>query len=156
MRFRIPFAIFLSCILFFPFYSNGQGETPEKDHIGYISAYVSVPFGILTNLSYDYLKPGKKSYHGLTMGLTYQFWEFGEGSFGPHLTYTFLSGVDKKNHFEFKAGGAAYIFADSFIDASFIPVITLGYRYQPPDGKGFFRIAFSTAGLGIGAGYKIN
>jgi hypothetical protein len=65
----------------------------------------------------------------------------------------------KNHHFETKLGievvpeRYAWDPDNIYWRAQPIPVVTIGYRYQKPGGKYFFRSALSTAGLGVGFGY---
>ena len=146
----------ITLIVTLSFYNNSTAQKKPIESEQFISAYVSVPFGIIANVSYDKLWTGKKHFNGLTTGFTMNYWGDDGTNYGVHLTYTFLSSVSYKHHFEFKLGGVYNIFLNSpDWSPSFIPVVTLGYRYQPPDSKGFFRIALSTGGLGLGAGVRI-
>jgi hypothetical protein len=101
------------------------------------------------NCSYEWIKYGQKYHNGFTTGMTYST-VLGEGyDLGAHLTYTLLIG-NTSNYFEMKLGFVYNFLRSEFF--TFVPVISLGYRYQPPENLGFFRIGLSTAGLGVGFG----
>ncbi|MBM3420695.1 MAG: hypothetical protein FJY11_06125 [Bacteroidetes bacterium] len=97
----------------------------------------------------------RKTHNGITTGATVtSYYGFEDSDLGVHLTYTFLSGVGK-SHFEAKLGGVLNLMSlsgSSSVEFYFLPVISLGYRYQPPDRNNFYRIGLSTAGLGFGFG----
>jgi len=40
-------------------------------------------------------------------------------------------------------------------DYKFLPVISMGYRYQPPQSRKFWRISLSTGGIGFGYGWVL-
>jgi hypothetical protein len=126
-----------------------------------LSVYGSVLPGLtsILNLSADRMWRLKKWHIGFTAGITV----FGPGfvSFnypGAHLAFTAFSGM-KNHHFETKLGievvpeRYAWDPDNIYWRAQPIPVVTIGYRYQKPGGKYFFRSALSTAGLGVGFGY---
>lgn len=109
----------------------------------------SLLFASVINCSYEWIKYGQKFHNGFTTGITYTT-ALGEGvDLGAHLTYTLLIGTTS-NHFEMKLGGVYNFLKSEFFN--FVPVISFGYRYQPPDSWGFFRIGLSTAGVGVGFG----
>jgi hypothetical protein len=64
----------------------------------------------------------------------------------------------KRRQFEMKLGFSytpfvlASEYSDSTPDFLFMPVISIGSRKKDADGKGFFRFAISTGGIGIGFG----
>jgi hypothetical protein len=106
------------------------------------------------NGSFEFLKHREKIHHGFTTGLTMTFyWGFEEPDLGIHLAYTILTGK-RNNHFESKLGGVVNLFPfhSGSVNTILLPVVSLGYRYQAPEGRKFFRVALSTAGLGIGFG----
>lgn len=121
-----------------------------------ISFYASsLLFASVLNCSYDWLVLTKNGHSGITAGLTYTAEHVFRNKFlGVHFAYTYLSGL-KKNHLEVKLGGI-YHFLQFGEDAfTFLPVISIGYRYQPPGNYNFFRIGVSTAGIGVGYGFAL-
>lgn len=109
----------------------------------------SLLFASVINCSYEWIKYGQKFHNGFTTGITYTT-VLGEGAdLGAHLTYTLLIGTTS-NYFEMKLGGVYNFLKSEFFN--FVPVISIGFRYQPPDSWGFFRIGLSTAGVGVGFG----
>ncbi len=118
-----------------------------------LSLYASsLLFASVVNCSYEWIKYGQKYHNGFTTGMTYSRALGEDNDLGAHLAYTLLIGRTS-NLFEMKLGGVFNIFKSEFF--SFVPVISLGYRYQPPGKRSFFRIGLSTAGLGIGFGFII-
>ncbi len=139
-----------------------QTETwPEKTSSA--SLYVS---SLLTGvnpiiLSYEKIHHKGFFHLGYTTGLTTIFFEGVDyASFGAHLAFTAFTGK-KNHHFETKFGLAytpillysKYTWTD--YHWKFNPVVTLGYRYQKPNGKNFFRVGLSTAGFGLGYGINL-
>ena len=121
-----------------------------------ISFYASsLLFASVLNCSYDWLVLTKNAHSGITVGLTYTAEHvFRNRLLGVHFAYTYLSGLNK-NHLEIKLGGI-YHFIHFGEDAfTFLPVISIGYRYQPPGNYNFFRIGVSTAGIGVGYGFAL-
>lgn len=121
-----------------------------------ISIYASsLLFASVLNCSYDWLVMTKNAHNGITVGLTYTSEHVFRNRFlGVHFAYTYLSGLNK-NHLEIKLGGI-YHFIHFGEDAfTFLPVISIGYRYQPPGNYNFFRLGVSTAGIGVGYGFAL-
>jgi len=116
-----------------------------------LSAYTALGLGWHTNFSYSYLSSHEKVRIGFTGGWTLMVLD-GVTS-GPHLTFDLVAGRGK-HCFDSKIG-IAYPFDDYVTYFSVIPVISLGYRYRNPNGKTFFRVGLSTAGIGVGYGINL-
>jgi hypothetical protein len=72
-------------------------------------------------------------------------------SLGGLAGLTFLLGRNN-NHFETSLG----VFVGSYFDANGLegyPIITIGYKYQKPEGGFIFRSNIGTLGIGVGLGY---
>jgi hypothetical protein len=110
------------------------------------------------NISYDYLLHKSRIHIGYTTGLTTTLYEGAAyGTLGVHLTMTIMTGIGK-NHFETKLGGVVNpikLWSDGYDDYAFkfVPVISLGYRFQKPENKIFYRVGLSTGGIGLGIGF---
>jgi hypothetical protein len=138
-----------------------SGETPPKASSG-ISFFVSTLLvATPVNISYDRLYPVGKTQMGYTTGFTtlvlarslYDAYIV----CGGHLAYAMLAGSGRRQ-FEMKLGFSytpivlASEYKDDTPDFVFMPVISVGYRKKELEGKGFFRFAISTGGIGIGFG----
>ncbi|HES59502.1 MAG TPA: hypothetical protein ENO18_03635 [Caldithrix sp.] len=132
---------------------NAQEPNEYKPYYIGVSVFTSLLW-FPTNLSFDYLKYNGKAYNGITAGYTKLLSGLGYGGGGAHLTYTRLA-PKSRGYFETKFG---IVFSNEFdnawLDTYFLPVISIGYRHQKPNGRFFFRWAVST-GL-IGAGFGVN
>jgi hypothetical protein len=137
------------------------GETAPKASSG-ISVFASTLLvASPVNFSYDRLYPVGNIHMGYTTGLTFLFLSGGlfdtNTLFGGHLTYTMLAGPGRVQ-FEMKLGFSYTPFVLASLnnvntpDFKFIPVVSAGIRKKASTGKGFFRFAISTAGVGIGLG----
>jgi hypothetical protein len=137
------------------------GETPPKASSG-ISFFAStLLFATPVNISYDRLYPVGKTHMGYTTGFTTLF--LARSLYdtyiicGGHLAYTMLAG-SRRRQFEMKLGFSytpfvlASDYSDNQADFVFLPVVSLGFRKKAKEGKGFFRFAVSTGGIGIGFG----
>lgn len=128
-----------------------------------VSAYFSTLFvASPLNLSLEKMYHKGGIHLGYTTGVTVTFYEIADyASFGGHLTFTAMTGK-KNHHLEAKAGLAllpfliyqTYEWTDYYWLVN--PVLTLGYRYEKPDGKGFYRIGFGTGGFGMGFGIRLD
>ena len=125
-----------------------------------LSIYATTLFGAFTpiNLSYDHLVHKSRIHIGYTTGLTTTLYEGAAyGTLGVHLTLTLMSGMGK-SHFETKLGGVVNpvkLWSDGYDDFAFkfVPVVSLGYRFQRPGDRTFYRIGLSTGGIGFGIGF---
>jgi hypothetical protein len=114
------------------------------------------------SLNYEVMWHKDKLHHGFSGGLMAVFWdEFGWSRFGPSARYTMLTGKSK-NHLELNAGVSYYPVKlygeDRAADgesSSFAPFGQIGYRYQKPEGKAYFRIFAGFPLTGIGAGFRL-
>ena len=129
---------------------------PNSDFYIGASAYMSL-LPLPLNLSMDVLKFSGKAYNGVTFGITtFPFMENSYPDVGGHITYTRLA-VKRKGYFETKFGLTySKNFPDYWLDTNVLPVISIGYRFQNPDNKMFFRMAFSTGLIGFGLGVNLN
>jgi hypothetical protein len=116
---------------------------------------IVTPIGV----TYDHLWHMKKTHLGLSTGVLTSFYD-GSNSMvlGFYAAFVFLAGT-RDHHFEWRLGGSyhpIYLYPDagsSFEEIPFMPVIVLGYRYQRPQGKTFFRASAGTGGIGLGIGF---
>ncbi len=145
----------------FPANAQQKADWPVKsDYVtGYVSALLTGVNPII--VSFEKLFHFERFHIGYTVGLTTVFYEsFEYASMGSHAAFTILSGK-KNHHFESKLGLAItpillyskYEWTDYHFPVN--PVVTLGYRFQKPNGNRFFRVGISTAGLGFGMGWRI-
>lgn len=149
-----------------PSLMNGAGQEvsawPKKST--YVTGYVSTLFLMASpvNIGFEhYTHPGW--FHpGFSAGWTFLVLEGGAYAVtGPHATFSFFTGR-RNHHFDMKAGFSYTPFMlyshDQWNDYAwrFMPVATLGYRFQRPGGKSFFRAGLGVGGLGIGAGIRLN
>ena len=124
-----------------------------------LSLYASTILGAFTpiNISYDHMVHKPKLHLGYTTGITTTLYEGVEyGTLGFHMAMTVITGMEN-NHFEAKLGGVINpikLWSDGYDDFAFffVPVISVGYRFQKPGDNKFYRIALSTGGIGFGIG----
>ncbi|MDW3191656.1 MAG: hypothetical protein R8G66_04805 [Cytophagales bacterium] len=86
---------------------------------------------------------------------------FGEGGSGVLAGVTMLTGK-RQHHFE--SGLGLFLLVDSLRDYEDVltespdliplPLLEIGYRYQPPNGGITFKTTIGTLGLGVGLGYN--
>lgn len=114
------------------------------------------------NFSYNYMIHKEKFHYGLTTGLTVGFYEITRySSLGAHAVFTMFFGK-KEGHFESKFGfsySPIILYSKTqWTDYAyeFVPIISLGYRYQEPGSDNFWRVFVSTGGFGIGVGKILN
>jgi hypothetical protein len=137
---------------------KGQDENPWPSQSSAIGVYLGT-LGVATplNLTYDHLWTGERVYGGLVSGVTLTFLEDFR-VLGVYLAGVLLTGMDR-HHFELRLG-ASYHPLELYPDAGaynddlpFIPVITLGYRFQESGANRFYRISAGTGGIGVGMGF---
>ncbi|GAB4414657.1 MAG: hypothetical protein OHK0039_22670 [Bacteroidia bacterium] len=95
-----------------------------------------------------------RAHWGLGTGLTYTFSQWPDNMLGPHAYASYWSGL-RAHHFEAKLGmamGIEYEQDGYSGNITWIPVVTLGYRYQRPYSRFFFRTGLGTGGIGVGIG----
>lgn len=139
-------------VLFLAFFStkaNAQETQIWPTKSNSVSAYATFGLGAHMNLSYNYLKyTGGAFFHGFTMGASLIYLE--GFTYGPHAAYSMMIG--KKDHHLDIRMGIVYPLDDDVTFISFVPLLSLAYRFQKPDGKGYFRAGLSSGGIGIGVG----
>ena len=140
--------------------SQKSGLWPGKSswitaYVGYVG--VVVPLG----LNYEFLKKMEKVHLGFSLGPILTFVPEDPVTYlGAYSAFVFLSGT-KDHHFEGRLGASVHPFQISpewqagDTEFPFIPVVTIGYRYQPPGSRQFFRVSFGTGGIGLGMGFKL-
>jgi hypothetical protein len=80
---------------------------------------------------------------------------------GGHATFSVFAGT-QKHHMDLKIGFSytpiKLYSTEGYYDyaPNFWPVVTLGYRFEKPDGRRNFRTGLGTGGLGLGVGWKVN
>lgn len=113
-------------------------------------------------LTVDFMWHKGKIHHGITTGLIGVFYDgYSWAKAGPMAGYTFMTG-QRNNHIELMIGVTVLPIKLYGEERSFdrendmlLPLGQIGYRYQKPDGKMFFKIYFGNPGLGIGAGIRL-
>jgi hypothetical protein len=124
-------------------------------YIGFVGAFV--PMG----LNYDHLWHREKAHLGISSGFLISFETDSPNTLlGAYSAFVFLTGTGN-NHFEGRLGASVHPFLVSpewqtgGTEIPFMPVITIGYRYQPPGSREFFRLSFGTGGIGLGLGIQL-
>ncbi len=142
--------IILLFVFLLPILLTAQEQKPVDwpHRTNSLAVYGMIGFANGPSFNFESITHKGKINHGPGVGISYSFTDYGEGT-GAQLYYTGYTGK-KNNHFEAKLGGVYYP-----KDGFFWPIITIGYRYQKPEGKGFFRLGIGTGGLGIGYGFLI-
>lgn len=133
---------------------------PAKSSFG--SVYVStLLMASPVNLSFEQFYHKGWVHLGYMTGLTTVFVEgVNHAVFGGHLTFSMFTGK-RNHHFDTKLGFSytpirLYSMSGWYDYApTWMPVITLGYRFQRPDGRTFFRAGISPGGIGVGWGWRI-
>jgi hypothetical protein len=118
----------------------------------------SLLFATPLNLSYNMCWHRDKIHYGIYAGATWVFYEIIDyASVGVHGGFDIYFG--RKNHHPELKLGMAYTPIDVYsrtpytdYDYDLVPVISLGYRYQSPAKRNFFRIFIGTGGIGFGIG----
>ncbi len=140
-----------------------QGQWPARSSS--ISLYAGT-LGFVTPLSvqYEHLWHKKKGHIGISTGITNSFYSIDENSsafLGAYLAMVYMIGMDN-HHFEARIGASyhpIYLFPEFGTkneEIPFMPVVTLGYRFQKPGGNRFYRVSFGTGGIGAGIGFVFN
>ncbi len=158
--------IALAMIVFFVACHPKTNATPGWPHKSngfavYGTSYLfSIDNGLLKfnmpalNVNYEYLRHIDRFHHGYSVGLSLINLDPDYAtSPGVYETYTIMLGR-RSHHFETRAGFAVYPLLISE-GMGILPAISLGYRYQQPEGRWYLRTAISTAGLGIGGGFLL-
>lgn len=142
---------------------KAQDSISWPNHSSSISVHAStLLFATPVNCSYSYMAHKGMFHIGVTTGLTFTFYELvSYGSLGAHATLAIFLGK-KSHHFETKLGFTYNILPvyslvtyTDYDDYKFLPVISMGYRYQPPESRTFWRISLSTGGIGFGYGWLL-
>jgi hypothetical protein len=131
-----------------------------------ISIYGSTLGGLINivNISVDRTFERERGFSGFSAGLTGLYSALsGNGTVGAHFTFNHFTGKGN-NHFESRLGlvitaekvGQYFFGSNGKNGPGFVPVISLGYRYQKPGSRNFFRIGINTAGIGIGFGFILS
>ena len=142
---------------------NGQVENAWPARSTGISIYGSTlgNFISVLNISVDRNFERPLGFSGFSAGLTGLYSALpDDGTVGVHFTYNHFTGKGK-HHFESRLGmvitaekvGKYFFGSDHKSGPGFVPVISLGYRYQKPGSPNFFRIGVNAAGIGIGFGF---
>jgi hypothetical protein len=112
-------------------------------------------------INYEHLWHRKKIHIGLSTGIVTTFLEgFSSETLGGYLAMVLMTGTGNK-HFEGRLGGSyhpIYIYPGAGAQKTylfFIPVINLGYRYQPPGDNIYYRVSIGTGGFGLGIGFVL-
>jgi hypothetical protein len=150
----------LALISFIVFQSTSvtaqENSQTQPDYYVGASAFISV-LCLPLNISVDVLKFGERAYNGVTFGLTtFPLMKNSYPDYGGHITYTRLA-LKRKGYFETKIG-LAYNrnYVDYWLDTNVLPVLSIGYRFQKPESRWFFRVALSTGLIGAGFGANLN
>jgi hypothetical protein len=156
-RYLLAFCLFT---LAFSVESFASDPWPEKSTFGSVE-FTSFAGFHTASLTYEVMWHKDKLHHGFSAGLTAVFWDsFSWSKFGPSARYTLLTGKSK-NHLELTTG-ASYnpvkLFGEDRTadgeSSTFIPFGQIGYRYQKPDGKAYFKIFAGFPVTGIGTGIR--
>lgn len=118
-------------------------------------------FATPINASYNYTRHNNAFHYGINAGVTWCFYEIIEyATIGVHTSFDMYFG--KKSHHPQLRLGLAYspIMVYSLTeytdyDYDFVPVISLGYRYEKPGDDKYWRIFIGTGGIGFGLGANI-
>lgn len=115
------------------------------------------------NVSYNATWYGDWLHYGINVGGSFVLYEIVEyASAGLHSTFGVFLGR-KVHHPELKIG-ISYTpwlvytmteYPDFASDFEFMPVLSLGYRYQKPGNDNYWRLFLSTGGLGFGMGWTL-
>jgi hypothetical protein len=144
----------------------GQDENPWPARSTGISIYGSTlgSFISIANISIDRTFERPRGFSGFSAGLTGLYSALpGDGTVGAHFTFNHFTGKSN-HHFESRLGlvitaekvGQYFFGSNGKHGPGFVPVISLGYRYQKPGSLNFFRIGINTAGIGIGFGFILS
>ena len=131
-----------------------------------ISVYGSTlgSFISIVNISIDRNFQRERGFSGFSAGLTGLYSALpDDGTVGIHFTYNHFTGK-YSHHFESRLGivvtaekvGQYFFGSNGKTGPGFVPVISLGYRYQKPGDPFYFRIGINTAGIGIGFGFILS
>jgi len=154
--------VLLASFMLMPMDLRSQEFIPWPQQSSWISAYVGfVGVVVPVGLNYEHLWHRDNVHLGTSGGVVMTVYpEESETFLGGYLAFIFLSGTGD-HHFEGRLGASVHPFLiaprwrTGGTDFPFIPVVTVGYRYQPPDSRQFFRVSFGTGGIGIGMGFKL-
>lgn len=153
----------ISCMMLLPLTANSQSgnQWPQKSTNLSLS-FTSIGGFYSAPMTFDFYWHKERFHHGITAGLFTAFYDrFRWATAGPMAGYTFMTGKGN-NHFEFMAGGVILpleIYGDHEFEEGektrLRPLANIGYRYQKPHSKTFFRVYYGITGLGIGTGFRI-
>ena len=153
-KYMLLFSIIaLSCTL------EGQETQPVTRSSSAISFYVGTLFyATPISVTYDHLWQREKVHLGISTGMVSTFLDgFQYNALGFYLAGVILTGKDS-HHFEGRVGASyhpIYLYPEAGAkneDLPFIPVITVGYRFQKPGDDLYYRLSFGTGGIGMGIG----
>jgi hypothetical protein len=142
---------------------RAQDAPPWPAKSSYITGYASTLFLLASpiNIGYEYYAHPGWIHPGFSVGWTALFLEAGAYAVtGPHATFSMFTGK-KNHHFDLKTGFSytpILLYSNNKWNdyaVKFMPVVTLGYRYQKPGGNSFFRVGVGIGGLGIGFGIRL-
>jgi hypothetical protein len=142
---------------------SGQEKSDWPKSTSSILANIGT-MGIATPISLqcENLWHGNKGHLGLSTGMIHTFYydETLSGILGFYLAMVLMTGV-KEHHFEGRIGISyhpIYTFPEGGTkneEVPFMPVVTLGYRFQKPDGNRFYRVSLGSGGIGFGIGFVL-
>ena len=149
----------LFLILILTFRLPGQEAQPGTGGSSAISFYVgTLIYATPLSVTYDHLWYREKVSWGISTGVVSTFLdEFQYNALGIYLAGVILTGKES-NHFEGRLGISyhpIYLYPEAGSkneDIPFMPVISVGYRYQKPGDDHFYRVSFGTGGIGVGIG----
>lgn len=160
----IPMRVMSICVLTLLLSFNLQATEPWPQRSTNISFSLTSLFGFHTTpLQVDYMWHKDKVHHGISGGFIGVYWDsFAWAKFGPMVSYNLMTGRGN-NHFELILGAGFMPFKLYGIDnsqdgnsGSSLPIAQLGYRYQKPDGRMFFRVNAGITGLILGTGIRLS
>ena len=141
-------------------YAESEPDSPSST-LGLSFGASTNLFAFPINLSLDHLFYKGQNQLGYTAGILMVIG--GDGYVKGGGQFSFLKLSKRRNGFlEWKLGIAYYpidIVGNSsysfFVSWDVMPILSVGYRFQTPDGNSFFRITFGTGGIGFGCGILI-
>jgi hypothetical protein len=118
-------------------------------------------FATPINLSYNQFWHNDGIHYGVNAGASFVFYELVQyASVGVHSSFGVFLGRNS-HHPELKFGIAytpllVYSLTEyTDYNYPFVPVISVGYRYQNPGENDFYRVFIGTGGIGIGMGWLL-
>ncbi|MEL6534366.1 MAG: hypothetical protein AAFQ98_03080 [Bacteroidota bacterium] len=160
----------LACLFFFQNSAKAQVNLDSLYPDPWAESTLSISFSANTvfflaspfNVSVTKMFHQKRHYHvGFMAGGTMVLPGFVDFGLGGHAALVVMGGRGD-HHLDAKLG-VVYtpltVERDGFKEGGLdfpLPVVSLGYRYQPPESNRFYWIGLSTAGLGFSVGFVLD